>query len=109
MEEAEVADRAVDERSPRVAAELPAASYRLGSASALPRLLGLLDAAEEDLAEAILNAVEDLANSGMRHQPEADAEAVLAAVARVADRLPRLAGHSRAVVLVWHPQERPQE
>jgi HEAT repeat protein len=48
------------ESSPRVRAELLAARYRLGDASALDELIELLGTADRDTAETLLNVVEDL-------------------------------------------------
>lgn len=77
------------EQAPRVKAELLAARYRLGAQADLTPLLELLTEANEDDADALLNAVADLA---LRPPVAAfeDAAAVRKALHRLADRLPSL-------------------
>jgi HEAT repeat protein len=79
----------LSEQAPRVEAELLAARYRLGAEADLPRLLELLAEASEEDADAMLNAVADLA----LRPPAAsfdDSAAVREALERLGDRIPGL-------------------
>lgn len=79
--------RARTEPSPRVKAELYGAAYRLGAEDNLKGLLELLDSADESLAIAILNLLEDLARHKQPPMLAADAPRILGALDRVATRL----------------------
>ena len=94
-----------DELSTWVRTELSLARYRRG-AIPLSAALAPLDTADRELAERLLNALDDLASRPRRHVTATDANTVMTVLSRLADRIPELQTHTRSVIRTWHHDDR---
>jgi hypothetical protein len=83
------------ESAPEVLAELYGAEYRLGAADRLPRLLGLLQTADESLAINVLNAIEDLFVRAAPPQLSTGLSQIEAALSAFEKRLPAVRDSAR--------------
>jgi HEAT repeat protein len=88
------------EVSPWVRGELTGARYRTAGGG-LDALLDSLDNADEELAERLFNALDDMVTRDPVRPRSTEAEAVAATVERIADRLPILHGHAGRIADRW--------
>ncbi len=82
----------------KVRAELLTAGYRLGEKEHLQQLLDLLNNADESLATAILNMLEDLASRTVPWAILSDSTRINAALLAVGQRLPILRSHTQQII-----------
>lgn len=85
------------ESSPRVRGELLAATYRLGHRDAAATLAHLIEAADEDVAVALLNVLDDLVGRRVSPFLPLDAAMFLRALRAVAERIPILEAQVRQI------------
>ena len=86
------------EETPRVKAELLIAGYRLGKEEDLQQLLDLLTNADEGLATAILNILEDLASRKTPSTLSSDSARINEALLALGQRLPRLRSRAQQII-----------
>jgi len=86
------------EEIPRVKAELLIARYRLGEEAGFQRLFDLLGNADESLATAILNSLEDLATRQTPSTISSHGAQMREALVALGQRLPMLRSHARRII-----------